>query len=161
MKNNFKKIKGFAIVEILIASTVISVALISLTLATQKAVDLSSISIEKMQSAFLLSEGAEAVKLIRDNDWSSISTLQEDTTYYLSWSGSSWATTTTPVASISGFTRVLTVSDVYRDGSDDIDPDNSGSVDPDTKLITITVSWNSGGDAFSETLPLYLTNLFN
>jgi len=161
MKNKFKKLTGFATIEILIASTVVSVALIALTLATQKAVDLSTVAVEKVQAGFLLTEGAEAIKLIRDNNWTTILALSENTNYYFSWSGSSWTITTTPVASISGFTRSFVVNDVYRNGSDDIDPDDSGTIDPDVNLIIISVSWVKGGATFTETLPFYVTNLFN
>lgn len=150
--------KGFATVEILIASTIISVTLIALVLATGRAVDLSIESVERVQASFLLEESAEAVKLIRDTAWSGISSRTIGTTYYLSFSGVTWTLTTTPPATIDGYTRTIVFSNVYRNGSDDIAA--TGTLDNGTRLVTSTVSWHSVSGPKIESMQFYVANIF-
>lgn len=150
---------GFATVEILIASTIISISLIALVLATSRAVDLSIESVERVQAAFLLEEGAESVKLIRDGAWSSIGNLAAGTTYYLNFNGTSWVLTTTNPGAVSGFTRTIVFSNVNRNSTTD-DIATTGTNDPDTKLATVTVSWNSVSGARSESMQFYVANIF-
>ncbi len=150
--------KGFATVEILIAATIISVTLIALVLATGRAVDLSIESVERVQASFLLEESAESVKLIRDTAWTSISSLTIGTTYYLNFSGATWTLTTTPPATIDGYTRTIVFSNVYRDGSDDIA--GAGTLDDGTRLVTSTVSWNSVSGPKTESIQFYVANIF-
>lgn len=150
--------KGFATVEILIASTIISVTLIALVLATGRAVDLSIESVGRVQASFLLEESAESVKLIRDNAWSAISGLTIGTTYYLNFTGGTWTLTTTNPGAIDGYTRTIVFSNVYRDGNDDIAV--SGTLDAGTKLVTSTVSWNGVSGPKTESMQFYVANIF-
>lgn len=150
--------KGFATVEILIASTIISVTLIALVLATGRAVDLSIESVQRVQASFLLEESAESVKLIRDNAWTGISTATIGTTYYLNFTGGTWTITTTNPGAIDGYTRTIVFSNVYRDGNDDIAV--SGTLDAGTKLVTSTVSWNGVSGPKTESMQLYVANIF-
>ncbi len=154
----FTKKRGFATVEILIASTIVSVALIALVLSTSRAVDISIESVERVQAAFLLEEGAESVKLIRDGAWSSISGLTAGTTYYLNFNGTQWTLSTTNPGAIGIFTRTIVFANVSRDGNSDIAA--TGTNDLNTKRATVTVSWNSVSGARSESMEFYIANIF-
>lgn len=149
--------QGFFLVEVVVASSVIAVVLVLLLGAIQNTVEVSQRSLERTQAAYLLEEGAEAVKLIRSQAWSSISGLTNGTTYYLSWSGSAWILTTS-LQKVDGFTRTIVFSSVSRDGNNDI-VSSGGTVDVGTRRVTITTSWVVPSGTQTESLSLYITNI--
>ena len=110
------------------------------------------------QATFLLEEGAEAVRIFRDNAWSNISSLNVGTNYYPTFSGT-WTVSTTP-STVGIFTRVITIANVNRDATSG-DITTSGVNDSGTKLITITVSWTESGQAMSKTLSFYIMDIFS
>ena len=67
--------KGIVMVEIIVVITVISISLLALVSVSKKAVQVSRNSLNKIQASFLLEEGVEVIKIIRDNDWDNISNL--------------------------------------------------------------------------------------
>lgn len=149
--------KGFFLIEVIVAASIISVVLILLLGSIQDSVEVSQRSLERTQASYLLEEGAETVKAIRDNGWqTSILPIVTGTTYYLSWGGSSWSLTQTPI-NIDNFTRTVLFSDVYRDSNEDIS--SAGTLDPNTKQVTITVTWVVPTGPKSETLIFYMSNI--
>lgn len=144
-------------IEVVVASSVIAVVLVLLLGAIQNTVEVSQRSLERTQVAYLLEEGAEAVKLIRSQSWSSISSLANNTTYYLAWNGSTWVLTTTPQV-IDTFTRTVVFSAVNRDGSSDI-ATSGGTLDVGTKKVIVTTTWVTPGGTKSEQLSFYITNI--
>lgn len=156
----FLKIKtGFALVEVIVAASIISVSLFSFVSVAQKSVELSKKALYSTEAGFLLEEGAEAVKMIRDGAWTNITSLSTSSTYYLSWSGSAWSLATT-ASNIGVFTRTVTIANVSRDANDDITT-SGGTNDTGTKKITITVSYPYGASTTSKTLSFYISNIFN
>jgi prepilin-type N-terminal cleavage/methylation domain-containing protein len=170
MKNIFKlnkninslNRKGFSLVEVLIACTLISVTTLSLMSAASKGIELSSKAIRQVQASMLIEEGIEAVKSIRDTNWTTISNLTLGTTYYLSFDSNTnvYSLTTTPVSPVDGmFTRTVVLSAVNRDANDDIVA--TGTVDTGIKRVDVIVSWNSPSGTTSKNITFYLTNIFN
>lgn len=168
--NSVSTNKGFTMVEIIIGSAIISVAILALMLSAQKSIQLSDRALKQAQASTLLEEGAEAVKSIRDNNWDDISSLAIGTNYYLYFNTTtnSWSLSTddhTPLSSIptypidGTFNRIVTVSSVNRDSNDDIA--TTGTLDQGTKKITVTVSWKGSQKIVSEDLDFYITDLFN
>lgn len=161
-KNKYKKnISGFALVEVLIACSVLSILSFSLISATNKGINLSNVALRQVQASFLLEEGAEAVKVIRDSSWSNISSLNNNTNYYLNYNTTTntYSLSTTANTIDSFFTRTVVFSGVTRDSNDDIS--SSGTDDVGTRKVTVTVSWISGGVTLSKSLSFYLANIFN
>lgn len=152
------KKSGFALVEILVACTIISVALIALITSVQAATELSRRSVENIQVSFLLDEGAEVTKIIRDNGWSGISSLTIGTTYYPTFSSNIWSLSTTP-NTIGAFTRTIVLDYVYRDINDDIA--SSGTLDTGMRKITETITWNNEKGVQTKTLTFYIGDLFS
>jgi len=147
------------IVEILIAASIITVAILGAMAVTQKSVYVSRQAFHITQAAFLLEEGAEAVRIIRDNAWNNISGLSLGTNYYPTFSGGTWTLSTT-VNTVGIFTRTVVIASVNRDNvTKDISP--VGTDDPGTKLITVTISWVEGGVTVTKTLPFYIMNIFS
>lgn len=148
---------GFGLIEVVVGAAVISVAFLGLMSVANLSFKILQKSSNNIKAGFLLEEGAEAVKIIRDSGWDNISSLANGTSYYLSFNGATWATSTTPVY-VDNFERKFVLSEVLRDANDDIS--SSGAADPDTKKVTIFVSWQEGGNAVIQTFSTYMTNLF-
>lgn len=168
MKNIFNKNinhqnkAGFSVIEVLIASMIMSMITLALMSAATRGIGLSINALEKVQASNLMEEGVEAVKSIRDNNWTTISNFNLDTNYYLSFDLNSnvWSLDTTPVTPIDGiFTRVVVFSSVYRDNNDDIAA--SGALDSGMKRVRVRVSWPNSGQTISREITFYLANIFN
>lgn len=154
-----QKQKGFFLIEVIVASAVITVVLVLLLGSIQNSVEASQRSLERTQASYLLEEGAEAIKSIRDTTWDDIAALTAGTPYYLLWSGTAWTLTTTPV-SVGPFTRTLTMSGVSRDATDDITL-SGGTDDTGTKKFRITLTWAVPAGTQTETLQFYISDIRN
>lgn len=155
--------KGFFLVEVVVAAAVIATVLIMLLGAVQNSVEASQRSLERSQVSYLLEEGGEAVKALRDNAWSTVAT--NVTNYYLTcaslgtsmtWSLS--ATTTGNLCTTGSFVRTVTIGSVYRNGADDI-VTTGGTLDPLSKKVTIVVTWSTPSGSKSESLEFYLFDI--
>ena len=113
------------------------------------------------QASYLLEEGAEAVKTIRDGSWATISNLTVGTTYYLSYNTSTnaWSLSTTANTIDNFFTRKVMLTAVNRDANEDIAA--SGNPDTRTKEVSVTVTWPYSGTTISKTLSFYLADIFS
>lgn len=147
------------VIEILVAVTIITVSILATMTVAQKSVQVSRQSLHSSQAGFLLEEGAEALRTMRDSAWSNISSLVPGTEYYFLWNGSAWTLSETP-STIGEFTRIATVSSVNRDSSTRDIVASGGTDDPDTKLVEIEVSWREGGTLVTKNIQFYLMNIF-
>ena len=156
--------KGFSLIEVVIAASIISIALFSMMSASTKGIQLSNRALRQTQANLLLEEGAESVKAIRDAAWTNISGLTAGTNYYLTYNTgtNTWSLGTTPTSAIDSiFTRTIVISAVNRDASDDITL-SGGTLDARTKKVTVTVSWAlSDGTTSSKVLSFYISDIFN
>jgi len=152
-------IKGFSLVELLVGASIFSIFTIAIVVVFQSFLTHSFDSVEKVQASFLAEEGIEAMKSIRDRDWDDeILALSTNTNYYLAYENNMWSATTVPRDLIDGtFERLVVLEEVYRDGNDDIDV--SGTDDPNTRKVIITVAWFAGSATTTQTLETYITNL--
>lgn len=160
--NKYQKKSGFSLVEVLIACMIMSTITLTLMSAASKGIELSYRALKQVQASNLIEEGVEAVKSIRDNNWATISALNLNTNYYLTFNSNTnvWSLGTTPVSLIDGeFTRVVVFTAVNRDGNDDIA--SSGTPDTGARRVKVTVSWGSVGTTISKDITFYLTNIFN
>lgn len=145
------------IVEVLVAASIITVSILATMAVAQKSVYLSRQAFHTTQASFLLEEGAEAVRIIRDSGWSNISSLIVGTNYYLTFlAGNS----TTP-STVGIFTRTIVFANVNRDNNTKDIVSSGGTLDDQTKLVTVTVSWPEGGVTITKTLQFYIMNIFS
>jgi len=148
-----------ALVEILIGSAIISVAILAVSSAYSTYVSYALANQRNIQASYILEEGLEVMTFFRDKGWANnIAKLSTTTTYYLSWSGTDWATSTTAQYVDGMFLRKLNVADVKRDGSDRIS--SSGTYDSNTKQITATVDYFQGHSTTTRVMSTYITNLY-
>lgn len=153
------------IVEVIIAASIITVSVLVAMAVTQKSVYVSRQAFHSTQAAFLLEEGAEAVRISRDNAWSNISSLTVGANYYPTFSGETWTLSATP-NTVGIFTRRVVISNVNRDTSIDTSTNkdivsSGGALDTGTKLVAVTVSWTEGATTITKTLKFYIMDIFS
>jgi type II secretory pathway pseudopilin PulG len=161
MKFSHEINKGFGLVEVVIGVAIISIAVLAIMGVFQKALILTSSTTRSTQAAFLAEEGIEAVKILRDTSWDdNIDILSEGTDYYLSFSTTTGWSAGTEVVVIDGiFYRSFQIEDVYRNAITD-DIEGAGTEDPDTKKITVSVSWYERNSTTTRLISTYITNIF-
>lgn len=144
-------------VEILVGISIIVVSMLAAMFVTQKAISISRQSLHIYQTSFLLEEGAEVVRVVRDNAWSNIS----NGTYYPTFDSVNKIWTLSSTSSTIGiFTRTVNITNVNRDDTSKI-VSLGGTPDSGTKLVTVTVSWPEGGATVVKTLQFYITDIFS
>jgi type II secretory pathway pseudopilin PulG len=154
-----KKTQGMALVEIVVGATIISMIAWAAASTYNTYISYALTNQKNVQASYLLEEGLEVVTYFRNKSWlGNIAPLSTSTTYYLLWSGTDWATTTTAQRIDGEFLRSVAIADVKRDGSDRIA--SSGTFDPNTKKITTTVSYFQGHSTTTRSISTYITNIY-
>jgi len=152
--------KGFGLIEIVIASSIISMAVVSLSYVLVLSNRLSSRASDEIRANFIAEEGIEAIRFLRDKSWTTdLSVLVPNTDYFviLDTSTGQWSISTTEPGLLGDlFRRTIRVDSVYRDPSFDIVA-SGGTIDPETLRITSLVTWQYG----TTSLETYLSNMFN
>lgn len=161
--NLMSKNRGFGLLEIVIATAIISGTLFSLSYVFLISNKLAAESGNKVRANFLAEEGLEALRLLRDASWTSnLSELNINTTYYLSFdtAASAWSIGASSQAFIDGlFARTVTVENVNRDANDNIA--SSGTNDPDTRKFNVSVAWSERAGTTTVIVSTYLTDMFD
>ena len=160
MKKYFYFNRGFGLVEVVISVSIISLSILGVMLVAQLSQKVIGESTKKVQAAFLAEEGIEAVKSMRDRSWQTdISLLNVGSDYYISFNGTAWVSTTTNAYLNNIFERKFVVNNVYRNVLDDIA--ESGALDPNTKKITVFVSWFNRNSTTTSSISTYIANLYS
>lgn len=152
-----KQNTGFGLIEVIIGVSILSVGILALISSYATYVRYALSNQKNVQATYLLEEGLEVMTFLRDGGWLNISTLGTTTSYYISWNGSTWATTTIPQYVDGQFLRDITVSDVKRDANDAIS--QTGTYDPNTKKITSTVFFWNGQSTTTQYISTYVTRI--
>lgn len=156
-----KNKKGFSLIEIVIASSIILLIVVSIFSSYVVSLSASSKNTAFLQSAFLAEEGTEALKNMRDWGFAeNIASLSNDTTYYLEWLNGHWQATTTNIFIDGKFDRSFVLSEVSRDGGNDVVV-SGGSVDTGTKKVTVSVSWSDGSATTTKIMESYVSDIFS
>lgn len=160
MKINLKK--GISLVEILIAIPIFTIVLGSLIVASNLYLSTAGDSLKTAQGAYIAQEGIEAVKILRDTNWTNVSSLTNNANYYLyfdvsSTTNNTWKSTTT-ASSINSFIRNFTLSAVNRDANGRI-VTSGGTLDANSKKVTVSVSWKAKNGTTTKSLSTFITNI--
>lgn len=152
-----KNKKGFSVIEILAVIAIVAISFSSLLGMTILSMKAAALQKETSQADDLAQEAMEAVRNFRDGttwDTNGLGTVVSGSDYHIQSSGTPPAWELLPGSeTIGNFTRKIVFSDVMRDSNFDI-VTSGGTVDPDTKLVTVTVDW-SGREV---KLEAYFTN---
>jgi Tfp pilus assembly protein PilV len=152
--------RGFMMVEVIVVAAIITVSVLAAMAVAQKSVHVSFKASHLLQAGFLLEEGAEVVRIVRDNAWSNISNLTAGTNYYPTFTGGTWTLSAT-ANTVGIFTRTVVFSDVNRDATSQDIVSVGGVLDTKTKLVTVSVSWQEGGVVTVKTLQFYISDIFS
>ena len=152
-----KNHKGFGLIEILIVGAVIGIGFVGLVAFLISSASTTFQITRNTEAAALAEEGMEAVRSMRDESWSLVSTAG---TYYPEISVDKWTLVSTDPGLINGlYTRTVVIDNVNRDTNDDIA--SSGTLDPNTKRVTVTVTWQENQKAEDVTIETYITNFLS
>lgn len=131
--------RGFSIVELVVAAAIIVSVGTGAVAVWQQYLRLTQTSAQVSQAALLTEEAAEALEIIRDMGWSAnITPLALGTPYYLYWNGTTYGTSTVPIALSGSYAAYVTLGAVNRDTNNNI-IGSGGVTDPRTLTATITV----------------------
>ncbi len=151
--------KGLTMVEVVIASAIILGTVLTLLGVHTLYLNVALGNAHSVKAAFLLEETLEVVRYLRDDSYSAkVSTLSNSTNYGVVLNGTMWQASTTST-SIDNFQRYFTLSPVSRDANRDI-VSSGGTLDPNTKLVTASVSWAKNGATTTKSISTYITNLY-
>ena len=152
--------KGLGMVEIIVVTAVIIVAFTAILQLFTLQAQIERVKREELAAYALLSEALEAVRAVRDDNWSNLSSLTISADYYPLISGGAWTLAPTDPGPIDGYSQWVVLGSVARDASDDIVL-SGGTLDADTLRVTAYVEWQSGGSTKTKSLDTYLTNWQN
>ena len=154
--------KGLSLVEVLVGVSILLLAFLGLITAYNRFIRASFNTVPTIKASYLLEEGAEAMKILRDTGWATkIAPLSTTTTYALSFATSTalWSATTTKLYTDTIFYRTFTITDLKRDANSDIST-STGSYDANVKMINLSVAWKDRSATTTRQFSIYLTNLF-
>lgn len=128
--------KGQSLIELLLTIALVSIFFPALLTGFASTRNNRAVKDQRQLATAYLNEAQEAIRVVRANGWSNLS----PGTYHPIVSGNTWILTSGSELIDSNFTRQITIEDIKRDGNGNIA--QNGTLDPSTKLITISVSWN-------------------
>lgn len=169
--------KGFTLVEIIVVAGIFFTVVGTFYGASQIAYRAVNKARDNAMTAFLLEEGLEGVRSLRDLSWSKFIDLEVtrgEECFYFNSANSVFATSTlSSFCNNSGgyFSRTITVQNTCRDNSgggtsgDIIGTTASlttcsvGTIDTSTKKVTIKVVWGPAYQ-YSQSADMYIANLY-
>ena len=152
-----------SLIEVILGAAIVLFVVTSVVSAYITYLRVGLANVKRVQAAFLLEEGIEALRTMRDAGYTAnIASLSTTTNYYLAFATSTnlWQSTTSPAFIDGIFGRTVGIADVSRDTGGVI-VTSGGSFDSGTKKITISVSWNSPQGTTTKSISAYISNLFN
>ena len=150
--------RGIGLVEVVIASAILVLIVTGIASVYRIMLRSSGEILRGTEAQFLLEEGFESVKVMRDTAWSLVGSSTPGTSYTLVWNAGTWNITTTPNLIDGIFDRRVVFSRVYRDSDDDIA--SSGTLDTDTYGVTVSVAWRTQAGTTTRSIGSYIGNLF-
>jgi Tfp pilus assembly protein PilV len=146
---------GSSVIEVLVAVGIFVIISVTALSAIIGATNIGRLTKEQTQAAQFAQQGYEASVSIKNNDWTNL----VNGTHGLSSAGSQWSFSGGSDVDSSGkFTRTILIESVNRDANNVI-VNSGGTVDENTKKITINVAWNPSPTRSNDvTYVSYLTN---
>lgn len=162
-KNKTKN--GVSLVEIIIASSIISVTVLVLVSVYSSVARYSISNIKTLKATQLVEEGIEVLKYLRDSGYANnIETLSNSTSYYLYWdqtiSAGEWTATTSNILLEDRYEVKFVLSPVYRNGDYNV-VSSGGTVDADSRKATVSVSYRESGATTTKSAESYIFNIFD
>ena len=155
--------QGIPAVEVVIGAGILALLALSAALTLGLFVRSATEAKERTVAIFLAEAGVEYARQIRSEDWANITGLTVGTTYYFDVSTTTLVTTATPEVIDNHYVRSFYLTDLYRDGNDDITPSTTpgATVDTDSFYLTVDVTFATSTATTTESLSAIITNLHN
>lgn len=134
-----KKQNGQTLVELLTIIGLSAIMLPALATGMFAAREGRAQETNRLQASALLNEAEEAVRSVREKGWTQFA---QNNTYYPTVSGTGDWVLNVGSQAVGKYTRSVTIADVQRNASGQIVL-SGGTVDPSTKKVTTTISWNT------------------
>lgn len=147
-------------VELIVISAVLMIIVIAASYVAKKSIEVSNRTLNTMQASFLLEEGVEVMRILRDSNFGAVDpAIEGSSNQYLVLTSNTWSLVDAPQTN-GIFTRIINIYPVYRDSTTADIVTSGGSLDAGTSKITITVSWPESTGTLSKSLTFYLSDLF-
>ncbi|MEK7120470.1 MAG: hypothetical protein AAB840_00065 [Patescibacteria group bacterium] len=156
MKN--KNQKGITLMEVVIGASIVVLIFSGIVSVFNFYLRRSINTTDNVKAEILAEEGLEALRIIRDGGFSSLSNLSKNADYYLEFNGNTYLSTTTEELIDNTFYRKFRLYEVYRDGNLNIAP--NGTLDADIVKASIFVSWYENDATTTRELSTYFANIF-
>ena len=157
--NNSKQ-NGYGLIEIIIVATVGVTVFLSVSVCLISFMKVALLNIDNTEALFLAKSSLEQARAVRDEKWENISGLVLEYPYHFDpseeTSPEKWVALP-ETKSEDKYTIWVTISEVRRDGNDDI-VSVGGDVDGNTLKVVSNVSWSASSGAKQISLYEYLTN---
>lgn len=153
----FKKEAAQGLIEVIIAISLLSIVFTGSWQIMHDSFTSIHQEMVTLEAHYLVIEGLEGIRSIRDEDWNSII----DGTWHFRFDSGSGVLLLEPgeetVSNI--FTRRIEISSVRRNTiTGKITEDPTWDYDPNTKLVEVVVQWDYRGSARTDNERVYLTN---
>lgn len=161
--------RGISVIELLVGAGILTLSLSALLGFLAFTLTTTSFLKQQAEATALAEEALEALRSFRDgtgwndddpqDEYDGLGRVQTDVPYHVALSedvAPRWQLLL-GTETIALFSRTVTFENVQRDANDDIVA-SLGVEDPDTKKVTVTVSWTAKTRAHNVTVVTYLTN---
>ncbi|MEK7538648.1 MAG: hypothetical protein AAB552_02285 [Patescibacteria group bacterium] len=159
--------RGFGLIEIITGAGIISLVMLSVFFFFQKTLELSNFNRKIVEADLALTSSVEIVGLLRAEGWTSLCNglclagLTPGVSYYLSFSGSRWSIVAPYTLDGYRFERKVVTAYVNRDAATKDIVTAGGADDPNTRKVTISVSWAGKNGTTTKSVVTYMTNFWN
>lgn len=163
-----KKNRGVLLVEVLVAASIITISVLAATAVAQKSISMTQRTLHTAQAAFLIEEGAELTRVVRDQGWANFSSITKGNLYHpVDTGGGQWRFAG-DAETIDRFTRSVAFYSACRNNStgDLIDAGkvtscSVGVEDLRTLLVDVAVSWSEAGENVTKNIMFYIADIFS
>lgn len=170
--------RAFTIVELVVVAAIFGTAVVAFFGAATISFKAIAKASDKVQAAFLMEEGLEGVRYLRDLSWTRFinqEPLRGEECFTFNGTTNDgivmtnlFATSSMPCTPIDNkFKRTITFFDVCEDTTTNaitgVAPSCAIGSAPDygRKKVTVKVSWEASNYSYSESADMYIANLFN
>jgi hypothetical protein len=156
-----KNQSGQSVIELILASAIFVIFASGSVMAVIQGYNSNRLSLELTVANQFASEGIEAVRSIKNQSYANLTSVNSSSRAVVRNVSNVWAfgaDNSSDSFDSGKYTRTVKVESVNRDGSGNI-VSSGGTLDPDTRKITSTVSWNfNSARPESVTLTTYLSD---
>lgn len=152
--NRFKTQPGQTLIEVIFALLIFFIFISGTLMLSFRTMKSTARGIEFNHVKQIETSSWEALQAIAYGSWAALT----DGSYGLTSAGGQWALQPASDITAERYTRTVTIAPVMRDASSCAIVESGGTNDPDTKKITVTLSWPAEPTSLSVTGERYLTN---